>query len=124
MAGYCKGNAKDRDGDERGWFLGSFLPDSFGLRKTKDLEMKWDTVSAKKSRGSWGVNDQATSLTLLIKGKFRIRFKEGEVLLAKEGDYAVWGPGEPHLWEALEDSVTLTVRWPSVPGSARDLERP
>jgi hypothetical protein len=122
LSGYDKGNATDRNKDDKGWFLGSFLNDSFGLRKTDDLEMKWDTVPAGKNRGSWGVNEHATSLTLLIRGKFRIRFKSGEVLLSKEGDYAIWGPGEPHDWQAEEDSVTLTVRWPSAPGSARNLE--
>jgi hypothetical protein len=25
----------------------------------------------------------------------------------------MWGPGVDHSWEALEDSVVLTVRWPS-----------
>jgi quercetin dioxygenase-like cupin family protein len=123
MKGYQNGNAADRKKEDDGWFLGSFLGDVAGLRKTDNLEIKWDTVPAGKKRGKWGLNERATSLTLLIKGQFRIRFKDGEVLLSKEGDYAIWGPGEAHNWEAEKDSVTLTIRWPSAPGFARDLER-
>jgi hypothetical protein len=117
MSGYEKGNAT-------GWFLGSFLSDSSGFKKTSALEMKWDNIPAGKNRGSWGVNDHATSITLLIKGKFCISFKGGEVVLSKEGDYAIWGPGELHYWEAVEDSVTLTVRWPSLPDASRNVNLP
>jgi quercetin dioxygenase-like cupin family protein len=38
------------------------------------------------------------------------------VLLEKQGDYVVWGKGVDHSWYAEEESVVLTVRWPSVPG--------
>jgi hypothetical protein len=37
-----------------------------------------------------------------------------EVLLARQGDYAMWGPGIDHHWSADEESVVLTVRWPSL----------
>ncbi|MET9017469.1 signal peptidase I, partial [Streptomyces olivaceoviridis] len=40
------------------------------------------------------------------------------VLLEEQGDYVVWGRGVDHSWFAEEESVVLTVRWPSVPGYA------
>ncbi len=49
------------------------------------------------------------------KGTFGSNLTEGVVTLARQGDYAVWGPGIDHSWEALADSVVITVRWPSVP---------
>ena len=33
-------------------------------------------------------------------------------------DYLIWGKGVDHSWVAEEESVVLTVRWPSVPGYA------
>ena len=41
-----------------------------------------------------------------------------DVVLAERGDYVVWGPGVDHSWCAEEESVVLTVRWPSIPGYA------
>jgi quercetin dioxygenase-like cupin family protein len=41
----------------------------------------------------------------------------GDHALEKEGDYAVWGPGIDHSWKAEEDSILITVRWPSIPSS-------
>jgi len=58
-------------------------------------------------------------MSVLIRGRFRLMFDEGanmhEVLLAREGDYALWDAGVAHSWITEEDSVILTVRWPSVP---------
>ena len=36
----------------------------------------------------------------------------------------VWGRGVDHSWYAEEDSVVLTVRWPSVPGYQVPPDRP
>ena len=58
-------------------------------------------------------DDQRTTLVLLVQGKFRIDLTETSVTLEKQGDYAVWGPGIDHSWEAITESVVLTVRWPS-----------
>jgi quercetin dioxygenase-like cupin family protein len=55
----------------------------------------------------------SATLLLLVKGQFRIELTEGSGVLAKQGDYALWGPGIDHSWEALADSVVITVRWPS-----------
>jgi quercetin dioxygenase-like cupin family protein len=120
----CTGNASDQTMDKNGWFIGQFIDATYGLRKTSEVELKWNTFPKGMRRDSWGVNDQATSLTILIRGRFRINFAEGDIVLAKEGDYALWPPGVSHSWEAEEPSLTLTIRWPSVPEANRNVEAP
>jgi D-lyxose ketol-isomerase len=46
--------------------------------------------------------------------RFRIELAVGAHLLADEGDYAMWGPGIGHSWQAEEDSVVVTIRWRSL----------
>jgi quercetin dioxygenase-like cupin family protein len=50
---------------------------------------------------------------LLIAGNFRVDLTGASIVLEKQGDYVVWGPGIDHSWEAISDSVVVTVRWPS-----------
>ncbi|GAA2918135.1 hypothetical protein GCM10011428_37800 [Streptomyces violaceus] len=52
----------------------------------------------------------------LVSGKSRLDLGGGvgSVTLEKQGDYMVWGPGIDHSWQAEDDSVVVTVRWPSV----------
>jgi quercetin dioxygenase-like cupin family protein len=40
------------------------------------------------------------------------------VVLTRPGDYVLWGPGVDHSWLAEQESVVVTVRWPSLPGYA------
>ena len=54
-----------------------------------------------------------TSLSILVRGRFRLTFPDGEALLVTPGDYALWPPGVAHGWTAEEDCVVVTVRWPS-----------
>jgi len=42
---------------------------------------------------------------LLVQGNFRIDLTETTITLEKQGDYAAWGPGIGHSWEAISDSV-------------------
>ncbi len=110
------------DGDEhRGWLLGHFLDRSDGVRAAEAVEVKWGVHPAGEERATAAVNATATTLSILVRGRFRITFPDGECLLAREGDYALWPPGTPHHWRAEEDSVVLTVRWPSRPGDSLDL---
>lgn len=53
-------------------------------------------------------------MLLLVSGKFRLDLSAGSVTSEKQGDYVVWGPGIDHSWQADEDSVVVTVRWPSI----------
>jgi len=100
---------------DRGWLLGHFKPEG-DLRHSTDVEIKWGVHPAGEERAEWAVGEKRTALLVLISGRFRLLFRSGGVLLTEQGDYAVWHPGTDHSWIAEEESVVLTVRWPSVPG--------
>jgi hypothetical protein len=107
------GSAAEDGRDTRGWLLGYFIDPAQGVRSTKSVEVKWGIHSAGDARPEWTSDDQRTTLVLLIEGSFRIDLTETSVTLTKQGDYALWGPGIDHSWQALSDSVIVTVRWPS-----------
>jgi glyoxylate utilization-related uncharacterized protein len=52
-------------------------------------------------------------VVLLIEGRFRVKLSGGTYVLRRPGDYIMWGPGIGHSWRAEEDSVVVTIRWPS-----------
>ncbi len=109
------GNATDDAGPFRGWFVGHFVPPEFGLRATDAVEVKWGSHALGETRADWGSTDHATSLSLLVRGAIRLVFSDGrEALLDEPGDYALWPPTVAHRWRIeAEDTVVLTVRWPS-----------
>ncbi|AOS63680.1 signal peptidase I [Actinoalloteichus hymeniacidonis] len=109
------GNANDDTQDNRGWLLGHFIDPAEGIRSTQDVEVKWANHPAGDKRAEWTADDQRTTLLLMVQGEFRLDLTEGSVTLARQGDYVLWGPGIDHSWEALADSVVITVRWPSFP---------
>src|SRR5262245_10926399 len=101
----------------KGWFVGHFINND-PVRGTKDVAVKWGVHPAGESNGEFTAYWTATTISVLVRGRFRLTFKrgdgEGQVLLENEGDFAAFKPGVYHAWEALEDTVILTVRWPSV----------
>ncbi|HVT83438.1 MAG TPA: signal peptidase I [Phycisphaerae bacterium] len=116
MDGVLFANAAAAGTPYRGWFVGHFVR---GLGQTSDVEIKWGVHPKGQQNGSFATNARAHSLSVLVSGRFRIIFESGgereEVMLEKAGDFALWKPGVPHDWVAEEDSVVLTVRWPSIP---------
>jgi hypothetical protein len=111
------GNAAD-DGaraDRRGWFVGHFLTPESGPAATDLVEVKWGMHETGTTKATEGVNGTATTLSLLVRGRFRLDFPSHgrSVTLARPGDYAIWSPGVSHRWQVLEDAVVITVRWPS-----------
>ncbi|HEY5695373.1 MAG TPA: hypothetical protein VIQ80_00910 [Candidatus Saccharimonadales bacterium] len=98
---------------QRGWFVGSFIDEKLGLRHTKDVELKWGIHTAGEERPEWVTSEARTTIGILISGKFEMVFRNQTVTLAKPGDFVMWGKGDDHKWRALEDTVILTVRWPS-----------
>jgi uncharacterized cupin superfamily protein len=116
-ADWHSGNADDDGQDTRGWLLGHFIDSSKGVRSTKDVEIKWGIHHAGEKRVEWTSDDQRTTLVLLVDGNFVVTLTEGRAELTRQGDYAVWGPGIDHSWEAKENSVVITVRWPSSPSN-------
>ena len=107
------GNAEEDGRETRGWILGHFIDPPKGVRSSEDVEVKWFTHPAGDKRHEWTKDDQRTTLVLLVAGNFRIDLTETSVTLEKQGDYLAWGPGIDHSWEALSESVVVTVRWPS-----------
>ncbi|WP_033294137.1 hypothetical protein [Amycolatopsis jejuensis] len=111
--GWTSGNANEDAADNRGWLIGHFLDPSHGVRATTDVEVKWANHPAGDRRPEWTADDQRTTLLMLISGEFRIHLTTGTKTMTRQGDYVMWGPGIDHSWEAIADSVVLTVRWPS-----------
>ncbi|MCW2913375.1 MAG: hypothetical protein JWN52_1443 [Actinomycetia bacterium] len=114
---WSSGNANDVANQYRGWLLGHFVDSEIhGIRSTGDLEVKWGIHPEGQCRSEWTSDDQRTTITILVSGRFRLDLAVGTTLLARQGDYVIWGPGIDHSWQAETDSVIITVRWPSIFG--------
>jgi hypothetical protein len=105
------GNAADDAVDYRGWFVGGFVK-ADNAQATDDVEIKWGLHPAGDTRADWNPDENATTLCLLVSGRFNLDFDAELVILARPSDYAVRGPGIKHRSHALDDAVVLTVRWP------------
>lgn len=115
--GVYVGNAHTDGSGDRGWLLGHFKSPG-DLRHSTDVEIKWSTHPAGDTRAAWVTGERRTALLVLISGRFRVELRDRSVLLSEQGDYVIWGPGVDHSYRAEEESVVMTVRWPSVPGYA------
>jgi hypothetical protein len=115
------GNASVEGANRWGWFLGHFITPTDDPRSTPLLEVKWGVHKAGDGRTQWASNVEATTLSILINGRFRLQFPEQEFVLSREGDYVLWLPGVPHYWSAEEDSTVVSVRWPSKPEDSREV---
>jgi hypothetical protein len=122
--GVRAGNAVAQAAERQGWFIGHFVEPRDDPRATGAVEVKWGVHPAGEARPTWAANARATTMSLLVRGRFRLRFPTRDHLLAREGDYVVWPPGVPHHWVAEVESVVLTVRWPSLPGDSASVDRP
>ena len=108
------GNAATDAKEHRGWVIGQFMEDG-DVRQTDGVEIKWGVHSAGEERADWQGDETRITVLLLVKGRFRLDLSVETFVLEQEGDYAMWGPGIGHSWRAEEDSVVVTVRWPSAP---------
>lgn len=111
------GNAGKDAALDRGWLLGHFK-DVGDPRHSEAVEIKWGVHPPGDERSQWVEGEERVALLVLISGRFRVELPGRSVLLEQQGDYVVWGRGVDHSWIAEEESVVLTVRWPSVPGYA------
>jgi hypothetical protein len=112
--GHAEGNAALESVDFRGWVVGHFVPEQMENRATSAVEIKWGAHQPGDAQEVWSFNKSATTMSLLIRGRDEITFPDKRVVLQKEGDYAIWEPGVPHKWRALDDCLVITIRWPSV----------
>jgi hypothetical protein len=111
------GNADDDADQHRGWLVGYFVDPAHGaVRVSDDVEVKWGVHQAGDQRAEWTSDDQRTTVLMLISGRFRLDLTLDTVILDRPGDYVVWGPGVDHSWFVEDDSVTVTIRWPSLGG--------
>jgi len=109
------GNTADAGRDSRGWFLGHFMRGERSALHSRDVELKWWTHSRGETRSEWSPPSSVSTLNVLIRGKFVLVFPEEEVSLEREGDFVLFGPGIAHSFRSVEESLVLTVRWPSIP---------
>ena len=115
------GNAGD---DTRlGWFVGHFMDEASG-RMTGEVEVKWSAYAGGEHRDGWGANHSATTLCILVRGRFHLRFPDREVWLEREGDFCQWAPNVPHWWEPDGPTVVISVRWPSVADDSYPVDDP
>jgi mannose-6-phosphate isomerase-like protein (cupin superfamily) len=110
------GNASEVSRATRGWFVGHFMPGDENPLRSEALELKWFTHAKGETRSEWAPANAVRTLNLLVQGRFVLRFPEREVTLAREGDFVLFGPGVPHSFRSEEESLVLTIRWPSLPG--------
>ncbi len=114
------GNVNNESTAQRGWFIGHFIEDKDSLRFSQDVEMKWGIHQKGERRDEWSVCATATTMSLVVQGQMRMIFREQEMVL-KPGDYYISQPQVEHKYVIEEDSVILTVRWPSLPNDHQNL---
>lgn len=90
-----------------GWFIGNFEP---ACLRTEDCEVARKGYRAGDTE-TRHVHRVATEITLIISG--RVKMNDHEL---KTGDIIRLGPGESTDFQALEDTVTVVVKLPSVMG--------
>jgi hypothetical protein len=120
------GNARVDAAGKAGWFVGQFIPVELGLRRQTDVELKWGIHPDGEKRPQPWANQNATTISVLIEGCLKITFHvdgaEREVTLRTKGDYVVFGPEVVHSWEAVGDTIVLSVRFPSVEVRSRAVQ--
>ncbi len=90
-----------------GWFAGDFSP---ACLKSKEFEAACKYYKAGAREGSH-VHKVATEITVIAKG----RAEMGGRVFA-EGDVIILSPGDATDFHALEDTITMVVKVPSVAG--------
>ncbi len=114
------GNAAVDGARHQGWFIGHVLEHASDLRSTHTIEVNWSRYKAGEEQPQWKMTQQAVTLCVLIKGIVFIRFPWTECILAHEGDYVIWSADLPHRLTVVEDSLMLTIRWPSIPEDKKE----
>lgn len=108
------GNVGQAGNDTRGWFLGHFMPGEDNPLRSSDVELKWYTHARGETRHEWAPGNPVRTLNILIRGHFVLVFPDREVVLQHEGDFVLFGPDVPHSYRSVEESLVMTVRWPSL----------
>lgn len=92
------------------WVVGSFVKDP--KFHNSNFEFKFQSDRKGMKRDPKDVLDpDATTLAILVDGHVRMNFGRENKYLRERGDYIWWSPDVPHLFEYLEDSLVITLRW-------------
>jgi hypothetical protein len=114
------GNAIADGAQTRGWFIGHFMPEETPLwDPTVEIKYSLSAKGRSRSREDATASSAQRSLQILVAGKVKtsLVIEDGHdqhVLLEKPGDWCLWEAHAVHYWEILEDSVIITIRWPSI----------
>jgi hypothetical protein len=115
---YYVGHAAADQVRDSGWFVGQFVPPELGLRHQTAIEIKWGLHPDGDKRPRPWAHDSGTTISVLIRGILHVSFYTAEppaiVTLAREGDYVIYGPNVVHSWEAVGETLVLSLRFPSV----------
>jgi hypothetical protein len=117
MPDLIRGNLTDRIGqNKRGWAIGFFADPQHPFHE-HGFEMQWIELGEGVTKsGGPGRNKAAKTMCILISGHLRLFFSDPDetVDLQKPGDYVYFPPGTSHFWEVVRQTVTMTLRWPSI----------
>jgi hypothetical protein len=118
------GNAEADQVSGSGWFVGQFVPAELGLRRQTAVELKWGIHPDGEKRPQPWANQNGATIAVLIEGGLKVTFhvdgSQQEVTLQTKGDYVIFGPEVVHSWEAIGDTIVLSVRFPSVEVGSRE----
>jgi len=119
------GNAASDQVGGTGWFVGQFVSAASGLRHQTAVEVKWGVHPDGEKRICPWAQGHGTTIAILLRGSLRLEFHTGPsprlITLQKEGDYVIYGPEVVHSWEAIGDTIVVTVRFPSVEVKQQDI---
>jgi hypothetical protein len=122
------GNAKADQVHGSGWFVGQFVPAELELRRQTAVELKWGIHPDGEKRPQPWANQNGVTISVLIEGRLKVTFfvdgSQQEVTLQTKGDYVIFGPEVVHSWEAVGDTIVLSVRFPSVQVGSREQPTP
>ncbi|MDP3769397.1 MAG: hypothetical protein Q8R40_00475 [bacterium] len=101
------------------WLLAHFMRPG-DLRRVKEVDVDYGLFSRGNIRQHW-ISRKSTALMILVRGNVAMQFIENEtiekVALTRPGDYILSRPLQLHqnTWQIKQDTVVLTILWPSLP---------
>lgn len=121
MKKIIQGNLNHNKIIERGWFLGHFIKEGSPF-KTDAFELQWRKLKAGEEKPALGTQKVAKTIGILVYGKFEFSFpdKNKKITIDKEGDFVFYDAGITHSWRVIEDTLLISIRWPSIPGDQKN----
>ena len=92
------------------WVVGGFVKDPDFNNDNFEFKFQSDKRGMRRQPKTV-MNPNVTTLAILIDGHVRMNFGSQDLFLHTRGDYIWWNPDVAHLFEYLEDSLVITLRW-------------